>query len=80
MYYNQVQYIGIDNLDFKIDQKYIRSRDNKTYRKHVWVRNDFKIFYYWVPAKICQSVQMFKSLLPNFLFGMNLAAIWKGLF
>ena len=29
----------------------------------------------WVPVVICLSVQIFKSSLPNFLFGMNLAAI-----
>ena len=33
----------------------------------------------WVTAVIRLSVQMFKYRLPNFLFGMNLVAIWKGL-
>jgi hypothetical protein len=34
---------------------------------------------YWVPAVIRSTVQMFKFRLPIFLFGTNLAAIWKGL-
>jgi hypothetical protein len=35
--------------------------------------------YNWVSAVIALSVQMFKYRLPNFLFGTNLVAIWKGI-
>jgi hypothetical protein len=39
----------------------------------------FHLSHHWVTAVIGLSVQMFTYYLPNFLFGMSLVAIWKGL-